>query len=154
MAEAVGAAASAHGRGRGHNLPPTSCLPSPAPPMQTIADIQNDFKPPTMAIQNTYRFLPIASALCCIAALGCYSGHPVLPSQHIPGPALLCGGRFLNIACPFAALANRPPALPPCRDAPAAVLFGILIGVVVAALVAVWYMTWPRTCAVIVAILW
>lgn len=60
----------------------------------TIADIEDTFKPPTMAIQNTWRFLPIA------------------------------------------------------------IIFGVFILLVVLTTWAVWCMSWPRTAALLVALLW
>lgn len=52
--------------------------------VQTITDIENDFKPPTMALQEKWRFIPIAGAAA-----------PALCSGAAPPACTLCTLRLL-----------------------------------------------------------
>ena len=56
-----------------------ACLP--APPLQTIEGIERDFKPPTMAVQETWRFIAIAGALGMLCRSGVRCALPCFASR-------------------------------------------------------------------------
>lgn len=67
---------------------------------QTITDLTDKFEPPTMAIENTWRFIPIAGgwahcARCLIAGGHAAPGRCVHAAWHSPAGA--CG--LLHLAC-------------------------------------------------------
>jgi len=127
---------------------------------QTITNIRNDFEPPTMALQNTWRFIPFAGA--ALYALPGQSWHAAvgkpplqqqqqqqgasLPAMPLPHPAQPSKALHTCACTRHGTLPYAPP--------PPAVLFGVLIVLTPLTALAIWFMTWPKTAAFLTALLW